>query len=167
VGEYSQIEQVVEGLIRDSDPNKPGSLRWSADRYPLEWGDQLDEAVGLKRTGEFLASVQAYDSLTRSSGVIYSGITTMLYKVVAASGALRAGARLLALGQEIFESDPKSLETIKMFGGPSLFEEYRSNLEEASSSKELLERYLRGISGNVNYRMPRDYADAVHELRSA
>lgn len=165
--EYSQIAELVTALIRDSPPDESQGLRWSADRYPPELSDQIDHAVGLKRAGEFLASAQAYDAIIRSSGVVYSGIIRMLYKVVAASGALRSANQLLDLGQEIFMSDAKSLENLTMFGGPSAFESDRSELMAATASRDGLEQYLRGISGNANYRLIRDYSDAVRELQAS
>ena len=165
-GEYVQIDHTVTSLIRDADPVH-GSLSRSADPYPDEWREPLGVGLGLKRAGEFLASVETYVGVFRESGVVYSGAIAGLYKAVAASGALRAADRLLVLGQEIFEGDAKAMENLRQWGGQSAFQTHREELHRATSSAVALAQYLLGISGNSNYRMPRDYTDAVRELRSS
>lgn len=162
-GEYPEIEALVDALIADA---KSRGLRWNADRIPGHWDDQLQQAVALKRAGEFLASVRIFDRLIRTAGVAYSGALSMMYKPVACSGALRAGVRLLVLGRQILESGgAQAAKIIAFHDDVTLFDDYRSALFRAVQSSESLEQYLRQISGNVNYTMPRAYAGAALDLR--
>jgi len=165
-GEHVQVAELVHQFIDDAKRERYGALQWSTDRCPATWGDQLDVAVGLKRAGEFLASVQTYLGLFREHGVIYTGVLDILYKAVACSGALGAASDLLEFGQTVFMSDPRSEDTLRQWGGPSMFEERRVDLTAAAVSAEALEAYLRSISGNTNYVMPRDYSSAIAELGS-
>lgn len=160
---WTEIGKLVTGLIHDSDDITGKKLmRRSADKYPGAWESQVKQAVDLKRRGQFLASAKIYDDLSRTSGVLYTGIIAALYKSVAASGALLSGNFLLMNGSTIFHRDPKAV--VAAAGGPSNFEDHLSRLINATRSQPGLEAYLRDICGNVNYRLPRDYATAVGEL---
>ena len=160
---WEEIEQLVTGLIHDSDEITGRKLlRRSAESYPEAWEPKVRQAVDLKRRGQFLASARIYDDLSRSSGVLYTGIIAALYKSVAASGALLSGNFLLMNGSRIFHQDPKAVAVAA--GSPSNFEAHLSRLIDATRSQPSLEAYLRDICGNVNYWLPRDYAAAVGEL---
>lgn len=160
---WEEIEQLVTALIHDSDPVAGKKLiRRSAEPYPPEWDSQMRQAAELKRRGQFFASAKIYDDLSRTSGVLYTGIIASLYKSVAASVALLSGNFLLVNGSTIFHQDPKAVAAAA--GIPSAFEDHLSRLLDAARSEPGLQSYLRDICGNVNYRLPRDYANAVGEL---
>lgn len=163
--QYEQVTSIVDALIRDARASSLATLRWSSEPYPGDLRGHLDEAVRLKRAGAFLASVEAYDRVIRSTGVIYTSIASTLYKSVAASGALGAAARLLLAGHDFWTGDPQSQAVRKTTGeSQSWAEEYLAMLRDAAASPEQLQRYMMSISGNVNYRLPRDYASAVAEI---
>lgn len=136
-------------------------MRCTAERIPSAWSQQLNEAVNLKRRGQFLAAAAIYGTLTIKSGVFYTAIMEAFYKTAAASGALLSGNQLLALARRTFEADPKAVAMAA--GGPTNFEDHQSRLLAATMSEAELELYLRDICGNTNYRLPRPYDAAVAE----
>jgi len=159
--DYDRVSRIVDALIRDAKPGSANGLRWSSDLLPEEIGDAVEEGVRLKRSGAYLASVEAYDRAARSTGVLYTRIAQPLYKSVAASGALGAARRLMQAADSFWVTDPQSQETAKMFGvDQSWGADYLAELGAALGSPEALHHYLASISGNHNYRLPRDYASA-------
>lgn len=160
---WDEISDLVRGLIHDSDDVTGSKLmRRSADRYPPAWDDRVSEAVDLKRRGRFLESAKIYEKLSRESGMLYTGIIASLYKTTAASGALLSANFLLMNGINTFHRDPKAVANAA--GRPSSFEDHHKRLMAAVTSPTELESYLRDLSGNVNYRLPRSYADSAGEL---
>jgi hypothetical protein len=71
--------------------NELSSYRLTTERYPASMHAMIDEAVELKRNGQYEESIDIYIELTRDSRTLYSGILMYLYKVVASAGYLAEG----------------------------------------------------------------------------
>lgn len=161
---WKEVGELSTGLRHDSDDVTGKKLmRRSADKYPEAWEPQIKKAIDLKRRGKFLASAEIYEDLSRSSGILYTGIIASLYKSVVASGALLEASFLLSLGSRVFHNDRVAVANAA--GQPSTFEDHMSRLIAALHSKDELENYLRDVDGNVNYRLPRDYENATEEFQ--
>ena len=117
----------------------------------------------MKRRGRFLESAKIYVELSRTEGRVYTGTLSALYKSVASAGDLLHGNFILMRGQSIYRLDPHGPSVAA--GIESNFADHLSRLIAATESRPALEHYLRSISGNPSYYLPRDYEAMVTELR--
>ncbi|TYL50434.1 CFI-box-CTERM domain-containing protein [Agromyces mariniharenae] len=163
-GRFDELRAALNEFMAewDSTPSR-SKLGSSSAAYPDTWEAQIRQAVQLKREGQFLASAKIYMGLTRVAGTVYTGVLLSLYKTVACAGDLLDGNFLLMRALTIFQLDPHPWPPAKE--RPTTFQDHLSRLLKSASSEASLEAYLRDISGNADYRLPRDYPAMVRELR--
>lgn len=145
-GRADELEALLKRFFVDLSPPN-ATLRHSADPCPSNWEDDIRTAVQLQRRGEFYESAKIYVDLVRRSGVAHGDLLASLYKTVASAGLLSSAWTLLI-------AHVKGVDV----------QDHAYRLRAASRSRLDLENYLRDISGNVNYRFPRDYTTMVDEL---
>lgn len=142
--------------------NELSSYRLTTERYPASMHAMIDEAVELKRNGQYEESIDIYIELTRDSRTLYSGILMYLYKVVASAGYLAEGLCLLEIGKDLYDSDPSPVHV--MAGIPSNFHVHLHQLFSACRSESDLYSYLQSISGNASFTLERDYLQMLDDL---
>lgn len=155
----SQLVAVLTNFV-----NQWGRYEQTTDRVPPQWDAEVQEAVQAKRDGDYTRSVMLYAAMTERWGILYTGLLSSLYKTVVVSGHLREAAILLGLAEEIYQRNPAKppFEGMDM---TSFFVDHYFELERATASAAALDAYLRPLSGNASYRMPRDYVTAATEYR--
>lgn len=155
----SQLISVLTNFV-----NQFQRYEQTTDRVPLKWDVEVQEAVQAKRDGDYARSVTLYATMTERWGVLYTGLLSSLYKTVVVSGHLREAAILLGLAEEIYQRDPVKppFEGMEM---TSFFVDQYFELDRATVSPAALDAYLRPLSGNPAYSLPRSYATATSEYR--
>lgn len=161
-GKFDELKSLTSAFLSETAPNHPRGLATSSQSYPQSWDDRVRQAVELKRQGQFLESAKIYVDLSRTQGVVYTGILSALYKTVAAAGDLYSGNLILMRAQNIYRLNPD--ERAIDAGITSSFADHLSRLIAASESPSRMAEYLRDISGNPSYYMPRDYESMVDDL---
>lgn len=158
-GRIEELKALVREFIKDI--NTPSRFRQTSAPYPEAWNSRLREAVDLKRKGRFVKSAKVYVDLSRSSATLYTGILPGLYKTVACGGDLVGGELVLINAESIYARDPNP--EAKAAGISSSFMEHFQRLVQATRTRPALEEYLRDISGNNAYQLPRDYSMMISE----
>jgi hypothetical protein len=152
------LESIVDSFLEDLD-----GLRQESNRVPFAWNDDIEDAVALKREGDYLGSAQVYIRLTREAGVVYSGLLRSLYKTVVCAGLLGRALRLSVIAKAIYDRSPDQLAVSA--GIPSAFEEDIGELLAVSDTEPGLKAYLARMSGSPVHRTPREYESMIAELQ--
>ena len=126
--------------------------------YPANVAREIDKAVDYKRHGLYQDSLGVYLKIIASEKIAYTGVLNGLFKVVACAGYLRETKIILQKGDRTMKN---SNTFYTPFGLPNNFEEHYYRLKDAISSEESLFIYLKSISGNSNYSMPKSYMDML------
>lgn len=157
----SQLVAVLDDFV-----SKFPTYEQTTDRVPPEHDAEVQQAVQAKRDGDYALSVSLYAAMTERWGVLYTGLLSSIYKSVVASGHLREAAIVLGLAEAIYQRNPvlppAGLTGVDM---TSFFIDHYRSLYQAIGSPAKLEAYLRPLSGNPTYTMPRDFETAATELR--
>ncbi|MCL3862965.1 CFI-box-CTERM domain-containing protein [Actinotalea sp. K2] len=161
------------------------SLRSSSDSYPTEWEDAVREAVHLKRSGDYEASVAAYVRLAREAGTAHLQILRGLFKSTASAGYLAHALRLGVAGKSAFSSfdreamgrwaasglqDPDAGREVMQslsydkFSQQEAIDDDINDLLIATSLPTRLATHLAMISGNVTHFASREYDTMLEEL---
>lgn len=119
---------------------------------------EIDKAVEYKRRGLYQDSLEVYLKIISSEKIAHTGVLNGLFKVVACAGYLRQTKIILQIGDITMKN---SNTVYNPFGLPNNFEEHYHRLKDAISSEESLYIYLKSISGNSNYSMPKSYTDML------
>lgn len=126
--------------------------------YPPNVAREIDKAVEYKRRGLYQDSLEVYLKIIASEKIAHTGVLNGLFKVVACAGYLRQTKIILQIGDKAMKN---SNTVYNPFGLPNNFEEHYYRLKDAISSEESLFIYLKSISGNSNYSMPKPYMDML------
>lgn len=164
---YDELHELITAFIREvpvTDSSSQGGLTASSDRYPSRLDAEVRDAIELKRQGKFLDSATIYVRMSRREGTVYTGILSSLYKTVACGGDLVNAMLLLQRGEVIYQRNPD--RTAVAAGISSNFQDHMTRLFRAVLSPESLHDYLRDLSGNPGYQMPRGWAEMAEELRA-
>lgn len=161
MAENSQLVAVLENFI-----NRFPVYEQTTDRVPPEHDAEVQQAVQAKRDGDYEHSVSLYAAMTERWGVLYTGLLSSVYKSVAVSGHLREASILLGLAEEIYQRNP-ALPPEGLVGADmtSFFVDHYRSLLRAVRSPTALEAYLRPLSGNAAYTLPRDFEIATGEFQ--
>lgn len=163
-GKFDELRNLVKTFLTEFDVILNKGLSTSSDTYPMEWDDHVRQCVELKRRGRFLESARGYVDISRQCGTVYTGILNGLFKTVASGGDLLQANLILMRGQLIYSKNPHNQSAEAAI--PSNFADHLSRMVSSLKSPALLEDYLRSISGNPSYYLPRDYDAMVGELRA-
>ena len=162
--QFEELQSLAGEFLREiGHPPVSERFRWSSDTFPTAWGERMLQATELKRAGAFLESAKIYIDLTRTSGTVYTGLLANLYKTLASAGDLAGGMLLLVRAESMYSMNPNP--TAVAAGIPSSFKDHLDRLTQSTQSESDLEGYLRAISGNPAYLLPRDYSAMVSELK--
>ena len=162
--QFQELQSLTGEFLREiGHPPASEKFRWSSDAFPAAWGERMLQATELKRAGAFLESARIYIDLTRTSGTVYTGLLANLYKTLASAGDLAGGMLILVRAESMYSMNPNP--TAVAAGIPSSFKDHLDRLTQSTQSEPDLEGYLRDISGNPAYILPRNYSAMVSELK--
>lgn len=134
------------------------SLRLTSERVSPKLDGWVQAAVSLKREGDYAGASRIYLMLATDSGFVHSGLMMSWYKTVACSGFLAEAVGLLGVGHQAYETNPAPLlPGLRPEDNESAFLEHHRSLRLSLGSIERLETYLSPLSGQPDYRFPRDY----------
>lgn len=133
--------------------------------YPRAWETVVRDAVSLKREANYVCAAELYFGLMESESIVFTGLMGPLYKVLACAGLLRQARSVLILADEVYQAAPDPIAAAS--GLRSGFLSYLEDLSVAVRNEQDLAGYLRSISGNSNYEMPRGFLEMVAELHGA
>jgi len=123
--------------------------------YSLGVAFEFDKAIDYKRCGLYQESLEIYLRIITSEKVAHTKLLNGLFKTVACAGYLRQAEIIL----KIDDRTMKNNTDYHFFGILNNFEEHLLKLKDAINSGESLFIYLKSISGNNNYQMPKSYMD--------
>lgn len=169
-GKFDEMRSLVTSFIAEFDLDKGDmasrtELKISPEPYPQSWEDHVRRAVELKRRGQFLESARIYIDLSGDNGTVHTGVLDGLYKTIASAGDLVNASQVLYFSGRIY-IEQGLFKNEALVANPDLlwaavyganFRDHRLRLEAAFGSREQLEGYLRSISGNPSYYLPRNY----------
>lgn len=158
----TEREELLE-VWREFYPHVSG-LRRSSAPYPADWEGVVQAAIYSKRQGHYAASARIVTDLMVHDGTIYTGALSSLYKTLASGGLFIQAFTIAVLAKSIYDENPSPLASAA--GLPSAFDDHLDRLKTAMRSEIELTAYLREISGNPDYRLPRDYATVSAEWRN-
>lgn len=124
--------------------------------YSANVAMEIDKAVDYKRRGLYKESLEIYLKIIATEKIAYTGVLNGLFKVVACAGYLKQTKIILQTGDRAIKN---SNSVYNPFGLPNNFEEHYQRLKDAVVNEEGLYLYLKSISGNANYKFPREYID--------
>ena len=124
--------------------------------YSTNVAMEIDKAVDYKRRGLYQESLEVYLKIIATEKTAHTGVLNGLFKVVACAGYLKQTKIILQMGDRAMKN---SNTVYNPFGLPNNFEEHYQRLKDAVVSEEDLYLYLKSISGNPNYKFPREYID--------
>lgn len=119
---------------------------------PAAWASELQEAVDLKRQGQYLRAAQVLTSLMLDAQTVYTQATDILFEIEACSGLIKAAdQRLCGLIQKL---DMAALTHLV-----PAYEAKLRDLVAAFESEKSLETYLAGLCGNPDYVLPKTFQE--------
>lgn len=127
------------------------------ENYPDSIEDLFQVAIARKRTGDYNGSLDIYMTIFNRLGKIHTGMLNGAFKTIAAAGYVKESYILLEKGNI-------AMRRPNPFGMKNGFQDHMERIDYAIESERELYNYLKSISGNVNYRMPRDYKSIYDEF---
>ena len=124
--------------------------------YSMDIAIEIDKAVDYKRRGLYSEALKIYLKIISTEKIAHTGVLNGLFKVVACAGYLRQTKMILQFGDKAMKN---SNAVYNPFGISNNFEDHYFRLKAAIGSEESLFAYLKSISGNSNYIMPKSYMD--------
>lgn len=150
---YTLVSQIVT-LVKNN--------RITTNNYPPDVEYKIQEAVQLKRSAKYEQALQIYLNIFSNQGIVQTGVLNGLFKVIAAAGYCREARELLEIGNRAMHN---STTIYNPFGLPNNFEDHLRKMDQAIRNKEALETYLKSISGNPYYSLPRNYNEILSEYQ--
>lgn len=125
--------------------------------YPDSIEDLFQDAIAYKRSGDYVSSLDIYIQLFKKLGKIHTGVLNGVFKTVAVAGYVKEAYILLEKGNA-------AMRRTNPFGMKNVFQDHMERIDYAITSEQNLYNYLKSISGNAYYVMPRDYWSIYTDL---
>jgi hypothetical protein len=151
---YKKVVRIIS-LIKNSTV--------TLNQYPTSLESTIQKAIELKRLSNYSDSLDIYFEIISNQKIVHTGVLNGLWKVIASAGYCREATQILKIGKIAMKGPEMALNT---FGLPNTFEDHLERINNAIKDRLDLISYLRDISGNSNYILPRDYSDIVNDYYS-
>ena len=128
--------------------------------FSVDVARAIDEAVIFKRKGMYQKALEIYLRIIKTEQVAHTGVLNGLFKVLACAGYMKQAKKILHIGNIAIKYDNKISNPFNL---PNNFEDHYNKLDAAIKNEQILLLYLKSISGNQNYKMPKKYKDMVSD----
>ena len=148
----------IELLMLNSDFDKIAShlnyyKKVSLEKCPYD----VQEAVTLKRKGEYAAAQKIYIDLYKKNGILYADMALWWYKVLVSAGSISRALALLSF------TLPPLRASFSLYPPEQELHFYELLFRIEGVGGASLEEYLVSVSGNPNYKFDKDQIDVTYK----
>ncbi len=134
----------------------------SSNNYPTYLEPSFQSAITAKRQGNYVDSLNLLNNIIESESCAYTGLLNSAFKTIAAAGYLYEAKELLKMCDREMQNNQNARAYAQM-GIPNNFADHLQRISIAIRGEISIFQYLKSISGNPNYELPKSYETMVRE----
>jgi hypothetical protein len=152
----NELEELIKAFVSNIQ-----KMRVTSQNYPQHIETDFQLAAQEKRNGNYLNSINLYKKIIENEGIVYISVLNGIFKPIAAAGYLREAKILLEIGNKVMSKNSTGIGF--SFGLPNRFKVHLNRMAKAVTSERELIYYLKSISENKAYDLPRTFNKVIRD----